>query len=54
MKVMRNYEEIYRMLVYLDNQRKEYIQEDMISLALSVAGQIELLKWVLVLEDKEK
>lgn len=43
---MRTKQEILELISYLENEKKKAIEINMTYLALSIAGQIELLKWV--------
>jgi len=44
---MKNKEETKIMLDYLEAERERAINNNAISLALAIASQIELLKWIL-------
>ena len=39
------------MMNYLDNKREESIRDNAFSIALALAGQIELIKWILDIKD---
>lgn len=49
---MKPKEQILLMLNYLNKKREEAIGDNIFSVALSIAGQIELLKWVLDIKDE--
>ena len=53
MRVMRNYEEILAMLKVLDKKRNEEIDDGFFNVALAIGAQMELLKWILFLEEKK-
>ncbi len=44
---MKTKEDILMMLQYLDNERSKAVANGIYSMALALASQIELLKWVL-------
>lgn len=54
MKIMRSYEEIYSMLNILDRKRNEEVGLGYYNVALALGAQIELLKWILHLENKNQ
>ena len=50
---MKTEREILILLSYLDNKRKEALSNECLSLALSIASQIQLIKWILNIKDEE-
>lgn len=50
---MKTKREILMMLSYLDNKRKEAVNDNCLSLALAIGSQIQLIKWIMDIKDED-